>query len=59
MGTKIDLKTMQTNLISVYAGIVRGASIVVWAIRDGRDAALQIEKYLKTKIDKNKSSVAA
>ena len=58
---KINLKTMQTNLDGVFAAgdIVRGASLVVWAIRDGRDAALQIEKYLKTKIVKNKSSVAA
>ena len=47
---KIDLKTMQTNLNGVFAAgdIVRGASLVVWAIRDGRDAAVQIEKYLKT-----------
>ena len=38
---------MQTNLNGVFAAgdIVRGASLVVWAIRDGRDAALQIEKY--------------
>ena len=38
---KIDLKTMQTNLNGVFAAgdIVRGASLVVWAIRDGRDAA--------------------
>ena len=38
---KIDLKTMQTNLDGVFAAgdIVRGASLVVWAIRDGRDAA--------------------
>jgi len=45
---KIDLKTMQTNLPGVFAAgdIVRGASLVVWAIRDGRDAAVQIEKYL-------------
>ena len=52
---KIDLKTMQTNLDGVFAAgdIVRGASLVVWAIRDGRDAALQIEKYLKNKINKN------
>ncbi len=58
---KIDLKTMQTNLDGVFAAgdIVRGASLVVWAIRDGRDAAVQIEKYLKAKIDKNKSSKAA
>ena len=58
---KIDLKTMQTNLPGVFAAgdIVRGASLVVWAVRDGRDAAIQIEKYLKTKISKNKSEVAA
>ena len=45
---KIDLKTMQTNLPGVFAAgdIVRGASLVVWAVRDGRDAAAQIEKYL-------------
>ena len=45
---KIDLKTMQTNLPGVFAAgdIVRGASLVVWAIRDGRDAAIEIEKYL-------------
>ncbi len=58
---KIDLKTMQTNLDGVFAAgdIVRGASLVVWAIRDGRDAASQIEKYLQSKNNKNKSSVAA
>ena len=58
---KIDLKTMQTNLDGVFAAgdIVRGASLVVWAIRDGRDAAAQIEKFLKTKINKSKSSEAA
>ena len=52
---KIDLKTMQTNLEGIFAAgdIVRGASLVVWAIRDGRDAAAQIEKYLQTKIKKS------
>ena len=51
---KIDLKTMQTNLGGVFAAgdIVRGASLVVWAIKDGRDAALQIERYLQDKISK-------
>ena len=46
---KIDLHSMQTNLDGVFAAgdIVRGASLVVWAIRDGRDAAIQIEKYLQ------------
>ena len=58
---KINLKTMQTNLDGIFAAgdIVRGASLVVWAIRDGRDAANQIEKYLKLKIEKNKSVEAA
>ena len=58
---KIDLKSMQTNLDGVFAAgdIVRGASLVVWAIRDGRDAAIQIENYLKIKLNKNKSEVAA
>ena len=58
---KIDLKTMQTNLDGIFAAgdIVRGASLVVWAIRDGRDAAFQIEKYLQLKLDKKKSIEAA
>ena len=56
---KIDLKTMQTNLPGVFAAgdIVRGASLVVWAVRDGRDAAVQIEKYLNE--NKKKKEQAA
>ena len=52
---------MQTNLDGVFAAgdIVRGASLVVWAIKDGRDAADQIEKYLNSKANKNKSEEAA
>ena len=55
----VDLKTMQTNLDGVFAAgdIVRGASLVVWAIRDGRDAAIQIEKYLRSA--EKKKEVAA
>ena len=58
---KIDLNSMQTNLDGVFAAgdIVRGASLVVWAIRDGRDAAVQIEKYLKSKNNKIGSIKAA
>ena len=58
---KINLKSMQTNLDGVFAAgdIVRGASLVVWAIKDGRDAAEQIENYLQMKLIKNKSEVAA
>ena len=48
---KINLKTMQTNIDGIFAAgdIVRGASLVVWAIRDGRDAAMSIQKYLENK----------
>jgi len=48
---KINLKSMQTNLDGVFAAgdIVRGASLVVWAIKDGRDAATQIKRYLQEK----------
>jgi glutamate synthase (NADPH/NADH) small chain len=48
---KVDHRTMMTGLPGVFAGgdIVRGASLVVWAIRDGRDAAERIDAYLKEK----------
>ena len=60
LGTiKINLKTMETNLSGVFAAgdIVRGASLVVWAIRDGRDAAAAIQKHLKLKKE-NKTEAA-
>jgi glutamate synthase (NADPH) small chain len=46
---KADFRTHETNLPGVYAAgdIVRGASLVVWAIRDGREAAEAIMAYLK------------
>jgi glutamate synthase (NADPH) small chain len=58
---KIDLQSMQTNLDGIFAAgdIVRGASLVVWAIRDGRDAAVQIENYLQLKTKKQRSTEAA
>ena len=58
---KIDLNTMQTNIDGVFAAgdIVRGASLVVWAIKDGRDAAIQIEDYLQNKLKKQKNERAA
>ena len=45
---KIDYRTLMTNMDGVFAGgdIARGASLVVWAIRDGRDVATGITKYL-------------
>jgi glutamate synthase (NADPH/NADH) small chain len=47
---KADFKTHATSLAGVYAAgdIVRGASLVVWAIRDGREAADSILEYLNT-----------
>ena len=58
---QIDLRTMQTNIEGIFAAgdIVRGASLVVWAIKDGRDAAIQIEKFLQNKILKEKNIQAA
>ena len=55
---KTDLKTLKTNIKGVFAAgdIVRGASLVVWAIRDGRDAAQGISNYLESK--KNKTIAA-
>jgi len=48
---RVDHKTMMTSLDGVFAAgdIVRGASLVVWAIRDGRDVAAHIHNYLKAR----------
>ena len=47
----INMKSMETNIPGVFAAgdIVRGASLVVWGIKDGRDAAVSIQKYLELK----------
>jgi len=49
---KIDFKSQMSNLDGVFAAgdIVRGASLVVWAIRDGFDAAASIVSYLDSKV---------
>ena len=56
---KTDFDTMETNLKGVFAAgdIVRGASLVVWAIKDGRDAAAAMKTYLENNESK-KSKVA-
>ena len=53
---KIDFNSMETNLSGVFAAgdIVRGASLVVWAIKDGRDVAISIDQYLKSKTKESK-----
>ena len=56
---KTDFDTMETNLKGVFAAgdIVRGASLVVWAIKDGRDAAKTMKAHLEN-IETQKSKVA-
>ena len=51
---KVDFDTMESNLKGVFAAgdIVRGASLVVWAIRDGRDVAESIRTFLEKKATK-------
>ncbi len=59
---KADFRTKRTSLPGVYAAgdIVRGASLVVWAIRDGREAADAIAAELDAKAaDKGAAAVAA
>ena len=48
---KVNFDTMESNLPGVFAAgdIVRGASLVVWAIKDGRDAAESIRSFLENK----------
>jgi len=50
---KADFRTQMTNLPGVFAAgdIVRGASLVVWAIRDGRDAAEAMHDYMSASSD--------
>ncbi len=46
---KVDHRSFATNLEGVFAAgdIVRGASLVVWAIRDGRDAAAAMHAHMQ------------
>ncbi|MDC1200765.1 NAD(P)-dependent oxidoreductase [Pelagibacteraceae bacterium] len=48
---KTNFDTMETNLSGVFAAgdIIRGASLVVWAIKDGRDVAVSIKNFLEIK----------
>ncbi|GGB35198.1 oxidoreductase [Tistrella bauzanensis] len=58
---KTDIRSFMTNLEGVFAAgdIVRGASLVVWAIRDGRDAAEQVDRYIRNRITAAEQSAAA
>ncbi len=46
---KTSFRDLSTSLDGVFAAgdIVRGASLVVWAVRDGRDAAAAIDTYIQ------------
>ena len=46
---KVDFKKFQTSNPKIFAAgdIVRGASLVVWAIHDGREVAKSIHQYLQ------------
>ncbi|MBU6448139.1 MAG: NAD(P)-dependent oxidoreductase [Rhodospirillales bacterium] len=46
---KVNPRSFETSLPGVFAAgdIVRGASLVVWAIRDGRDAAAAIHRQFQ------------
>ncbi|MES2339402.1 MAG: NAD(P)-dependent oxidoreductase [Pseudomonadota bacterium] len=48
---RVDAKSMMTSLDGVFAAgdIVRGASLVVWAIRDGRDVSERMHGWLKAR----------
>ncbi len=48
---RVDARSMMTSMDGVFAAgdIVRGASLVVWAIRDGRDVSEHMHRYLKAK----------
>ncbi|WP_419825658.1 NAD(P)-dependent oxidoreductase [Sphingomonas sp.] len=48
---RVDHRTMQTSIPGVFAAgdIVRGASLVVWAVRDGRDVSERMHAWLKEK----------
>ena len=50
-GVKVDYRSMMTSMDGVFAAgdIVRGASLVVWAIKEGRDAAHSIDAWLKAR----------
>jgi glutamate synthase (NADPH/NADH) small chain len=58
---RTDGKTMMTSLDGVFAAgdIVRGASLVVWAIRDGRDVAAHMHAWMRAKARADSQRVAA
>ncbi len=58
---RVDRKSKMTALDGVFAAgdIIRGASLVVWAIKDGRDAADGIDAHIRSKAAAEAPAVAA
>jgi glutamate synthase (NADPH/NADH) small chain len=58
---RVNYGNMMTNLDGVFAAgdIIRGASLVVWAVRDARDAAEAVHAYLQEKAAGAASQAAA
>ncbi|MCW3835083.1 NAD(P)-dependent oxidoreductase [Sphingomonas canadensis] len=58
---RVDGRSMMTSLDGVFAAgdIVRGASLVVWAVRDGRDVADHMHRYLKARAAAGAAAMAA
>jgi len=58
---KADFYTGMTAMPGVFAAgdIVRGASLVVWAIRDGRDAAAAMHEYIQARMSADAGAQAA
>ena len=56
----IDWRTMMTSLDGVFAAgdIVRGASLVVWGVRDGRDAAERIDQWITAELTATPAQMA-
>lgn len=55
---RVDHKSMMTSLDGVFAAgdIVRGSSLVVWAIRDGRDVAEKMHAHLKSRVPQERKA---
>ncbi|ACT57908.1 NAD(P)-dependent oxidoreductase [Hirschia baltica] len=53
---KVNHANLMTSLDGVFAAgdIMRGASLVVWAVKDGRDAAEHMHKYMKAQAASSK-----
>jgi glutamate synthase (NADPH/NADH) small chain len=58
---KADFRTQMTSVPGVFAAgdIVRGASLVVWAIRDGRDAAEAMHAHMSAALDDGADALIA